>query len=289
MTIDLAADAESDDLSASAREFFQAWRRADMARITQLLAPDCEWYRDGEPIALTDDAVFRELDTAATASDITLQMINADDHGASALLMGETAGPNTARRPVGFINLKFDVDGIAKVSEARLSAPRRGAHVAQRPGAGAAVAGTGAKLVAIVLFCFLDELVFSMPVLAVAAIWGPWHAFVLLTPLYFAFAVIVGVVISRVRGRRGAASGSALQRWLDAKTARQETDWERRALLGFGFLGAGVVTIALGPILTPWLAHRLGLDRRYGTVVVGSVFWSTCLVGTYSGLIALIL
>jgi hypothetical protein len=185
--------------------------------------------------------------------------------------------------------LKFDIDGIAKVSEARLSAGRGGADVAPRPSVGAAVAGTGAKLVALVLFCFLDELVFSIPVLAVAAFWGPWRAFVLLTPLYFVFGVIVGVVISRVRGRRGVASGSALQRWLDAKTARQETHWERRALLGFGFLGAGVVTIVLGPILTPWLAHRLGLDRRYGTVMAGSVFWSTCLVGTYSGLIALVL
>ena len=192
-------------------------------------------------------------------------------------------------RPVGFINLKFEIDGIARVSEARLPAARGRAGEAPRPNVGAKIAGAGAKLVAIILYCFVDELVFSIPVIAVATIWDPWPAFVLLTPIYFAFGVIVGLVISRVRRRRGAARGSALQRWLDAKTTRQGTAWERRALLGFGVLGTGLVTIALGPILTPWLAQRLGLDRPYGTVVVGSAFWATCLVGTYSGLIALIL
>ena len=47
MTIELAAETESENLNASA-EFFHAWRRGDMARIALLLAPDCEWYRDGE-------------------------------------------------------------------------------------------------------------------------------------------------------------------------------------------------------------------------------------------------
>ena len=94
---------------------------------------------------------------------------------------------------------------------------------------------------------------------------------------------------TRLRQRHRATNGSALQRWLDAKTARQGTDWERRTLVGFGLLGTGVVTIVLGPIVTPWLAQGRGLNRRYGTAAVGSVFWSVSLVATYSGLMALIL
>ena len=289
MTIELAADAESDDLTAVAREFFQAWRRSDMARITQLLAPDCEWYRDGQPIPLTAKAVFRPLEPTGAAPDITPQVVNVDDHGASALLIGEVDGSGTTRRPVGFINLKFEVDGIARVSEARLPAARERAGEAPRPNVGAKVAGAAPSsspsfsIASSTSCCFLFR---SSPS---PRIWDPWPAFVLLTPIYFAFGVIVGLLISRIRRRRGGVRGSALQRWLDAKTTRQGTAWERRALLGFGVLGTGLVTIALGPILTPWLAQRLGLDRPYGTVVVGSAFWATCLVGTYSGLIALIL
>ena len=201
--------------------------------------------------------------------------------------MKRAAGPTNTRRPVGFINLKFDGGAIAKVSEARLQAARPGVAAAQTTFAVTA-ADTGAKVIALILYCLVDEFLFSIPVLALAALWDPWPAFLLLTPIYFAFATSVGFIVSRVRQRRGAVSGSALQRWLDTTTARRETNWERRALLGFGLLGTGVVTIILGPILTPWLAHRLGLDRGNGTVVVGSAFWSLCLVGTYSGLIALI-
>ena len=289
MTIDLTADAESDNPNAAARDFFQAWRQADMERIAPLLAPDCEWYRDGEAIPLTDGAVFRQPDITILEPDVTAEVVNVDHHGASALLISGVKGSSGSRRPVGFINLRFDADGIGKVSEVRLSRPTGRVPSAGRASLGARVMRAVAKLLLLIVYFFIDELVFSIPVFAVAALWDPWSAFVLLTPLYFGFAVILGVAISRLRERRGAVSGSALQRWLDTKTARQETNWERRALIGFGFLGAGIVTIVLGPLLTPWLAHRLGLDRRYRTLVVGSVFWSICLVGTYSGLMALIL
>ena len=290
MSIDLAANAESDDRTSSTREFFHAWRDSDMARITELLAPDCEWYRDGQSIPLTDAAVFHGLDSSTAVADITPEVINIDDHGASALLIG-AAGPTNAGRPVGFINLKFDHGAIAKVSEARLRAPRPVAATAAAAAparVGVTVASAGAKAVALVLYCVIDEFLFSIPVLALAALWDPWRTFLLLTPIYFVFAMTVGYLVAHLRQQRGAVQGSALQRWLDTKTARREANWERRALLGFGVLGTGVVTIILGPILTPWLAHRLGLDRGHGTLVVGSAFWSLCLVGTYSGLIALI-
>ncbi|HUP75921.1 MAG TPA: hypothetical protein VM282_23005 [Acidimicrobiales bacterium] len=289
MTIDLTADADSDNPNAAARDFFQAWRQSDMTRIAPLLAPDCEWYRDGEAIALTDGAVFRQPDITIGEPGVTAEVVNVDHHGASALLVSEGKGSSRTRRPVGFINLRFDADGIGKVSEVRLSRPTGRQSSAGPASPSVRVVRAGAKLLLLVLYFFIDELVFSIPVFAVAALWDPWRAFVLLTPLYFAFAMILGVAISRIRQRRGAVSESALQRWLDAKTARRETDWERRALIGFGFVGAGIVTIVLGPLLTPWLAHRLGLHRRNRTLVVGSVFWSICLVGTYSGLMALIL
>jgi hypothetical protein len=288
MTIDLTADAESDNPNAAARDFFQAWRQSDMARLALLLAPDCEWYRDGKVIDLTDGAVFRRPDITGGSPDVTAQVVNVDQHGASALLVTAAKGSSTTR-PVGFINLRFDADGIGKVSEVRLSRPAAAHSRVGHASPIAKVVSAVAKVLLLVLYFFIDEIVFSIPVIAVAALWDPWRAFVLLTPLYFAFAMILGVAISRIRQRRGAVSESSLQRWLDAKTARKETDWERRALIGFGFLGAGIVTIVLGPLLTPWLAHRLGLHRRYLTLVVGSVFWSICLVGTYSGLMALIL
>ena len=286
MTIDLTADAESDNPNAAARDFFQAWRKSDMARIVPLLAPNCEWYRDGQPIALTDGAVFRQPDIIVRATSVIAKVVNVDHNGASALLVSEAKGSSRAGRPVGFINLRFDADGIGKVSEARFSSGR--ASGIGRASVGASAVRAVAKLLLLILYFFIDELVFSIPVVAVAALWDPWTAFVLFTPLYFAVAVVLSLAISHLRRRRGAVSGSALQRWLDRKAARHSTDLERRALMGFGLLGAGIVTIFLGPIVTPWLAHRLGLDRRPGTFVVGSVFWSICLVGTYSGLSALI-
>jgi len=287
MTIDLAADAENDTPNAAAREFFQAWSQSDMGRIASLLTLDCEWYRDGELIPVTGGAVFCQPDITMRAADVTAEVVNVDHHGASALLVSAVKGSSTTPRPVGFINLRFDAGGIGRVSEARFSTGR--ALGKSRAGLASRVARAGAKLLALVLYFIVDELMFSLPVLAVAALWDPWTAFVLFTPLYFALAVLLSLIISRFRQRRGAISGSAVQRWLDRKAARHTTDLQRRALLGFGLIGAGIVTILLGPIVTPWLAHRLGLDGRRGTVVVGSAFWSICLVGTYTGLIALIL
>lgn len=287
MTIDLAADAENDNPHAAARDFFQAWSHSDVARIASLLTLDCEWYRDGEPIPVTDGAVFSQPDITMRAADVTAEVVHVDHHGASALLVSAAKGSSTTRRPVGFINLRFDVDGIGRVSEARFSTARAAGE--NRAGLAVRVARAGAKLLALVLYFVIDELMFSLPVVAVAAVWDPWTAFVLFTPLYFALAVLLSLVISRFRQRRGAVSGSAVQRWLDRKAARHTTDLQRRALLGFGLIGAGLVTILLGPIVTPWLAHRLGLDGRRGSVVVGSACWSICLVGTYTGLIALIL
>ena len=289
MTIELAAETESEDLNASAREFFRAWRRRDMARIAPLLAPDCEWYRDGERISLADGAVFHQPDITFTVADVTAELVNVDHHGASVRLVGDVMnGPKTARRPVGFINLQFDPDGvgIGKVSESLFSRAR--ASETRRAGVGARILKAIAKLIALAAYFVMDELVFSIPVVAVAAFWDPWRAFLLLTPVYFAVAMAIGVMITRLRRRYRATNGSALQRWLDAKTARQGTDWERRALVGFGLLGTGIVTILLGPIVTPWLAEGRGLDRRYGTAV-GSVFWSVSLVATYSGFMALVL
>jgi hypothetical protein len=144
-------------------------------------------------------------------------------------------------------------------------------------------------VLAVIVSCVVDELVFSIPVLAAATIVGPRIAFVALTPLYFVLALAIGIAVMRLRSKGRGQRDSALRRWLDRKTSRhQQMSWERRALAGLGLLGAGIVTIALGPVLTPWLASRLGLEKRYDLLLAGSAFWALCLVGTYTGLIALI-
>jgi hypothetical protein len=234
----------------------------------------------------TVDTQLLRTGNHADSREVVPEVVSLDENSASALLFRVANGTGARRELVGFVNLKFTGREISAVSEALASPKDRDGDKRSR---GRRLLAGCLSVIAVILSCIADELVFSIPVLAVATIIGPRVAFVTLTPVYFAFALGVGILVMRLQAKGRGQRDSALRRWLDRKTSRRQVSWERRALAGLGLLGAGIVTIALGPILTPWLAYRLGLGKRYDLLVAGGAFWAVCLVGTYTGLVALII
>lgn len=148
----------------------------------------------------------------------------------------------------------------------------------------------GAIILAGIGLFFLDEVAFGAPILLVAKLIGPWPAFFILSPLYFAFDFGLGTLTLNgvKKWQRSGKSNKWSIKFSEAKNsgAGRVSRWLLTTGGAAGFAACSYLGTAF---LTMPLVYTLGRRRHLRQLTaISAVIYAITFVGQYAGLGALI-
>jgi hypothetical protein len=138
----------------------------------------------------------------------------------------------------------------------------------------------------LVVYTIWDEALLSSPVVASTAWIGPWPTFLAFSLLYATGGFVIALLVVRAYARRLGGESSRLERWVEREADDGRQRWARRLLLRSGWVGFGVASFALGPIVTTWLLYAAGRLRHrvVAVALASSAIFGVTFTAPYCGL-----